>query len=177
MKNLADFRDTYQTPLPDLLFLAASVHRQHHDPADIQRCVLLSIKTGGCPEDCGYCAQSARFKTGVEAVPLMTLEAVREKAVRANPRLAEAWYELGRRKVKRAVILIRTDEGNAVQMFREGLIAEQEARHLINEGKVIVWSTAEQGDATLRLDTDLQNVDEAMASPDALLGALRQRTY
>ena len=55
MKTLADFRETYQTPLPDLLFRAASMHRQHHDPADIQRCVLLSIKTGGCPEDCGYC--------------------------------------------------------------------------------------------------------------------------
>jgi biotin synthase len=84
MKTLADFRKAYQTRLPDLLFRAASVHRQHHDPADIQRCVLLSIKTGGCPEDCSYCAQSAHFKTGVEATPLMTLEAVRAKAVRAK---------------------------------------------------------------------------------------------
>jgi len=54
MKTLAEFRAVYQLPLPDLLFRAAQVHRQHHDPADIQRCVLLSIKTGGCPEDCGY---------------------------------------------------------------------------------------------------------------------------
>ena len=84
MKTLADFREVYQIPLPDLLFRAASLHRQHHDPADIQRCVLLSIKTGGCPEDCGYCAQSARFKTSVEATPLMTLEQVREKAIRAK---------------------------------------------------------------------------------------------
>lgn len=84
MKSLADFRSVYQTALSDLMFKAASVHRQHHDPADIQRCVLLSIKTGGCPEDCGYCAQSARFKTGVEATPLMTLQDVREKAARAK---------------------------------------------------------------------------------------------
>src|SRR5471030_76569 len=84
MKTLAEFRDTYQQPLPELLFRAAQVHRQHHDPTDIQRCVLLSIKTGGCPEDCGYCAQSARFKTGVEATPLMSLAEVREKAVRAK---------------------------------------------------------------------------------------------
>ena len=67
MKTLSEFQDVYQLPLPELIFRAASVHRQHHDPADIQRCVLLSVKTGGCPEDYGYCAQSARFKTGVEA--------------------------------------------------------------------------------------------------------------
>jgi biotin synthase len=84
MKTITEFREIYQQPLPELLFRAASVHRQNHDPADIQRCVLLSIKTGGCPEDCGYCAQSARFKTGVEATPLMTLEQVRAKATRAR---------------------------------------------------------------------------------------------
>ena len=84
MKTLADFRAIYHQTLPDLLFQAAQVHRQHHDPADIQRCVLLSIKTGGCPEDCGYCAQSARYKTGVEATPLMTLDQVREKAAKAK---------------------------------------------------------------------------------------------
>lgn len=84
MKTLAEFRTVYQTPLLELVFRAAQVHRLHHDPADIQRCVLLSVKTGGCPEDCGYCAQSARYKTGVEATPLMTLEQVREKAARAQ---------------------------------------------------------------------------------------------
>jgi biotin synthase len=84
MKTLTEFREVYSLPLPELLFRAASVHRQHHDPADIQRCVLLSIKTGGCPEDCGYCAQSARYKTGVEATPLITLQEVREKAARAK---------------------------------------------------------------------------------------------
>jgi biotin synthase len=84
MKTLTEFRDVYHLPLPDLLFRAASVHRQNHDPADIQRCVLLSIKTGGCPENCGYCAQSARYKTGVEATALMTLQEVRDKATRAK---------------------------------------------------------------------------------------------
>jgi biotin synthase len=84
LKTLPDFRDVYQLPLPELIFRAATVHRQHHDPADIQRCVLLSVKTGGCPEDCGYCAQSARYKTGVEATPLMSLQEVRAKATRAK---------------------------------------------------------------------------------------------
>lgn len=84
MKTLAEFRGVYALPLPELLYRAATVHRQHHDPADIQRCVLLSVKTGGCPEDCGYCAQSARFKTGVDATPLMTLQEVQAKATRAK---------------------------------------------------------------------------------------------
>src|SRR6266481_4435432 len=79
MKTLSEFQDIYRQPLPHLLFQAAQVHRQHHDPSDIQRCVLLSVKTGGCPEDCGYGAQSALDKTGVEAPPLMSLEEVREK--------------------------------------------------------------------------------------------------
>ena len=84
MKTLAEFHNTYRQPLPELLFQAAQVHRQHHDPNDIQRCVLLSIKTGGCPEDCGYCAQSARYKTGVEATPLMSVDEVRTKATQAR---------------------------------------------------------------------------------------------
>jgi biotin synthase len=84
MKTLAEFRDAYRLPLPELLFQAAQIHRQHHDPNDIQRCVLLSIKTGGCPEDCGYCAQSARYKTGVEATPLMSVDEVRAKATQAK---------------------------------------------------------------------------------------------
>ena len=84
MKSLAEFRDVYDLPLPELFYRAGQVHRQHHDPADIQRCVLLSIKTGGCPEDCGYCSQSARYKTGVEATPLLSLDEVRAKAERAK---------------------------------------------------------------------------------------------
>jgi biotin synthase len=84
MKTLADFQQAYQLPLPELLFRAAEVHRRHHDVTDIQRCALLSIKTGGCPEDCGYCAQSAHFKSSVPATPLMTLEEVRDKARHAR---------------------------------------------------------------------------------------------
>lgn len=84
MKTLADFQRVYELPLAELIFRAAETHRRHHDVADIQRCALLSIKTGGCSEDCGYCAQSAYFKTGVPATPLMSLEEVREKATRAK---------------------------------------------------------------------------------------------
>jgi biotin synthase len=84
MKTLAELKQTYDLPLTELIFRAASVHRCHHDPTDVQRCALLSIKTGGCPEDCGYCAQSARYQTGVEATPLLSVEEVRERALQAK---------------------------------------------------------------------------------------------
>jgi biotin synthase len=84
MNTLAEFQSIYHLPLPDLIFRAAEVHRRHHDVTDIQRCILLSIKTGGCAEDCGYCAQSAHFKTGVPATPLMSVEEVRERVRQAK---------------------------------------------------------------------------------------------
>jgi biotin synthase len=84
MKTLEELRAIHDLPLPELLFRAAETHRRHHDVADIQRCALLSIKTGGCPEDCGYCSQSAHHETAVPATPLMPLEEVRAKARQAK---------------------------------------------------------------------------------------------
>src|SRR5215813_7613828 len=66
----------YALPLNDLLFEAHTVHREHFDPNRVQRSTLLSIKTGGCPEDCGYCPQAARYHTGVEEQSLLALDAV-----------------------------------------------------------------------------------------------------
>jgi biotin synthase len=82
--RLEALRSVYRLPLIDLVYRAQSVHRSHQDPNDIQRCALLSIKTGGCAEDCAYCAQSARYATGVEAEPLLALEQVRDRAQRAK---------------------------------------------------------------------------------------------
>jgi biotin synthase len=65
-----------ELPLLDLVYRAAGVHREHHDPHDVQRATLLSIKTGGCPEDCAYCPQAARYKTGVQAHALLDIETV-----------------------------------------------------------------------------------------------------
>ncbi|MBB5014169.1 biotin synthase BioB [Rehaibacterium terrae] len=70
----------FELPFTELLHRAASVHRAHFDPAEVQVSTLLSIKTGGCPEDCGYCPQAARYHTGVQAQKLMDAEAVIEKA-------------------------------------------------------------------------------------------------
>jgi biotin synthase len=74
----------YVLPLTELLFRAQTVHRRHHDPAVVQRCTLLSVKTGGCPEDCAYCPQSAHYQTGVESQALLDTEAVLAAARRAR---------------------------------------------------------------------------------------------
>ena len=74
----------YRTPVLDLIGRAAEVHRQHHDPSEVQVCVLLSVKTGGCPEDCGYCPQAARYHTGVEAHALLDVADVLSSARRAR---------------------------------------------------------------------------------------------
>ena len=79
-----EIRALFDLPFPELLHRAASVHRAHFDPAEVQVSTLLSVKTGGCPEDCGYCPQAARYHTGVEASKLMSTEAVVEKAKQAK---------------------------------------------------------------------------------------------
>jgi len=90
----------YHLPLPALLFQAHTVHRRYHDPETIQRCTLLSIKTGGCPEDCSYCPQSARYNTGVAREDLMGPDdvMVAARAARANGStrfcMGAAWREV-----------------------------------------------------------------------------------
>ena len=76
----AEIRALFELPFPDLMFRAQTVHRAHFDPAEVQISTLLSIKTGGCPEDCAYCPQSARYDTGVRAEKLMALDAVLAEA-------------------------------------------------------------------------------------------------
>ncbi len=73
-------RALFDLPFPELMFRAQSVHREHFDPTEVQISTLLSIKTGGCPEDCAYCPQSARYDTGVRAEKLMALDAVLAEA-------------------------------------------------------------------------------------------------
>jgi len=75
---LTEIAALYTAPLPDLIFRAQVAHRAYHQTNEVQGCVLLSIKTGGCPEDCAYCPQSARYKTGVNREALLSVsEALR----------------------------------------------------------------------------------------------------
>ena len=84
----------FDLPFTELLYRAAGVHRAHFDPAEVQVSTLLSVKTGGCPEDCAYCPQAQRYHTGVEAQKLMALDAVLDKA-----RAAKASAGRGRKAV------------------------------------------------------------------------------
>jgi biotin synthase len=92
--------EVFSGPLLELVFRAACVHREHHAPSDVQVCKLISIKTGGCPEDCSYCSQSSRYETEVSASPLMEKQEVVEIARRAKAAgvtrvcLGAAWREV-----------------------------------------------------------------------------------
>jgi biotin synthase len=76
--------ELFELPFNDLLFRAMSVHRENHDPNTVQLSTLLSIKTGACPEDCAYCPQSARYKTGLKTEKLMPLDQIVDAATRAK---------------------------------------------------------------------------------------------
>ncbi|NHF72179.1 biotin synthase BioB [Paracoccus xiamenensis] len=82
--TMAEARSIHALPFPDLLHRAQTIHRAHFDPTAIETASLLSIKTGGCPEDCGYCSQSAHHQTGVKATKLMGTDEVLAAARRAK---------------------------------------------------------------------------------------------
>ncbi len=94
-----EVRALFELPFPELMFQAAQTHRQYFDPTEVQISTLLSIKTGGCPEDCAYCPQAAQYDTGVKAEKLMAVEAVlaEARAAKANGAsrfcMGAAWRE------------------------------------------------------------------------------------
>ena len=84
--RVCQVEELYDLPFMDLVFRAAQVHREHFNPNEIQLSSLLSIKTGGCPEDCAYCPQSAHYDTGVEKQALLQIEDIVAKAKIAKER-------------------------------------------------------------------------------------------
>src|SRR5690349_16483052 len=80
----AEVRGLFELPFPELMFHAQRIHRMHFDPREVQISTLLSIKTGGCPEDCAYCPQSAHYEAGVKAEKLMDASAVIAEAQAAK---------------------------------------------------------------------------------------------
>jgi biotin synthase len=90
----------YWQPVMDLIYRAATVHREHHDPSEVQVCTLLSVKTGGCPEDCAYCPQAARYHTDVKVHKLLEVGDVLQKAMEARESgstrfcMGAAWREV-----------------------------------------------------------------------------------
>ena len=134
--------DIYNKPFMELLYEAATIHREHHDPNTVQVSTLLSIKTGGCPEDCGYCPQAARYHTDLEGNDLMSVNQVKAQALRAKASgssrvcMGAAW-----RNVKDG-----EDFDNVLEMVRSinkldmevcctlGMITENQAQRLAEAG-------------------------------------------
>lgn len=102
-----EIRAVHDSSLLELIFRAASLTRSHHQTHQVQVCSLISIKTGGCPEDCKYCSQSSRYQTNVTAAPLMSEEeivAMAKNAVRRGPTricLGAAWRSVESRLFSR----------------------------------------------------------------------------
>lgn len=98
--TIKEIEAIYNLPFPELIFQAQTIHRQFHNPQEIQGCQLLSIKTGGCPEDCGYCPQSAHYKTGLQRERLLSVEETLKNAENAKASgatrfcMGAAWREV-----------------------------------------------------------------------------------
>jgi len=104
----------FELPFPELLFRAQQTHRAHHAPNTVQLSTLLSIKTGGCPEDCGYCPQAARYHTAVDAEPMLDVGAVRDAAQAAKDAgasrfcMGAAWRGPKERDLEPVLEMVRT---------------------------------------------------------------------
>ncbi len=140
--TLEEVEKLYHSPLLDLVYKAATVHREHHNPNEVQISTLLSIKTGGCPEDCGYCPQAARYHTGVENEDLMSIKQVEIAAKRAkllgSSRLCmgAAWRNVkDGKEFDQVVDMVRAV--NALDMevcCTLGMLTEKQAQRLADAG-------------------------------------------
>ncbi|KAJ3197603.1 biotin synthase [Entophlyctis luteolus] len=133
----------YNSPLLDLLFNAAAVHRKFHDGRAVQQCTLLSIKTGGCSEDCSYCPQSSKHKTAVAASKMLKKDAVLEAARKAKAAgssrfcMGAAWRDLDGRKTNFKDILGYVREISAMNMevcCTLGMLTADQAKQLKEAG-------------------------------------------
>src|SRR5436305_1298644 len=135
-------QELYSTPLLELIYRAATVHRQFHDPAEVQVCKLISIKTGGCPEDCSYCSQSSRYETEVKASPLMEKDEVGDIARRAKAAgvsrvcMGAAWREVrDSKQFDRVLEMVRAVNDLGVEVCCTlGMLTEDQAKKLEDAG-------------------------------------------
>lgn len=140
--SLEAVRKLMDQPLLELVFDAARVHREHHDPLKVQCSQLLSIKTGGCPEDCGYCSQSAHSKTPVEKQPLLSVEevAVAARAARESGAdrfcMGAAWREIKDGPDFESVLeMVRTVKGEGLEAcVTLGMLQPHQAERLHEAG-------------------------------------------
>ena len=137
-----EITEIYNTPLLDLIFRAASVHRMFHDPSEVQVSSLLSIKTGGCPEDCGYCPQAARYHTDVDVQKILTVEEVVDAASNAKAGgatrmcLGAAWREVrDNSDFDRVLTMVRSINDMGMEVCCTlGMLTEDQAQKLADAG-------------------------------------------
>ena len=137
-----EVKDIYNTPLLELIYKAATIHREYNDTAEVQVCTLLSIKTGGCSEDCSYCPQAARYNTGVNVQALMQKEDVLIYAQKAKDAgstrfcMGAAWREVrDNRDFDRVIDMVKgvNDLGMEV-CCTLGMLTESQAHKLADAG-------------------------------------------
>jgi biotin synthase len=132
----------YSQPFPDLIFRAQTTHRQNFDPREVQRSTLLSVKTGGCPENCKYCPQSAHYDTGVERHSVLPVDVVRAKALEAKEAgstrfcMGAAWREVKDGKDFDGILeLVREVRGVGLEVCCTlGMLTESQAERLREAG-------------------------------------------
>ena len=131
----------FDLPFTELVFQAAEIHRAHHAAGEVQLCTLLSIKTGGCPEDCGYCSQSAHAKTGLQAEKLMDADAVLAAAREAKAAGAQrfcmgaAWREPKDRDLPALCEMVREVKALGLETCMTlGMLTSEQARALNDAG-------------------------------------------
>ena len=139
--SVADVEACFALPFMDLLFRAQQVHREHFDPSAVQLSTLLSIKTGGCEEDCAYCPQSARFETGVAATKLMALDEVVEAARAAKALgatrfcMGAAWRSPKARDMPRVAEMVKEVKALGLETCMTlGMLDAEQARALEHAG-------------------------------------------
>jgi biotin synthase len=140
--TIEEVKEIYNTPVLDLVFRAASVHRKYNDTGEVQVCTLLSIKTGGCTEDCAYCPQAARYNTGVTVQALMKKEEVLEYALKAKEAgstrfcMGAAWREVrDNRDFDRVLDMVKgVNELGLEVCCTLGMLTEDQARKLADAG-------------------------------------------
>lgn len=140
--TLNELKEIYSSPFLELVARSNQVHAQFHRPGEVQVCSLISIKTGGCPEDCKYCAQSSRYQTSVSAQPLMSYDEVMERAKEAVARgvsrvcLGAAWREVRDGKQFDEVLrMIKGITSLGIEVcVTLGMLTEHQARRLKEAG-------------------------------------------
>lgn len=139
--TVSEIEALYNLPLPKLLHQASVVHHEHFPQGDIELATLLSIKTGGCPEDCSYCPQAARYHTGVEATKLMDLDEVIEAAKAAKAAgsnrfcMGAAWREPKDRDIVKVALMIKEVKAMGLQTCATlGMLNQAQASALSEAG-------------------------------------------